>query len=90
MTPRREKGEGSIYQRHDHPTCPPLVNGERAKHKCKGRWASSVEDGYDRHGKRRRRVVTAKTRREVVDKLARIKREKAAGVTGDSLTGATF
>ena len=31
MTPRREKGEGSIYQRHDHPTCPPLVNGERPK-----------------------------------------------------------
>ena len=90
MTPRREKGEGSIYQRHDHPTCSPLVNGERAKHKCKGRWASSVEDGYDRHGKRRRRVVTAKTRREVVDKLARIKREKAAGVTGDSLTVAQW
>lgn len=90
MTPRREKGEGSIYQRHDHPTCPPLIDGERAEHKCKGRWASSIEDGYDRHGKRRRRVVTAKTRREVVDKLARIKREKAAGVTGDNLTVAQW
>jgi hypothetical protein len=54
---RRQKGSGGLYQRHDHPTCPPLeVIGytdegkpieERAEHKCRGRWVGTVEVNVD-------------------------------------------
>lgn len=77
---RRAYGEGAIYQRHDHPACPPLGSGPpdpdtgrptRAEHKCRGRWVGTIEGGWTRDGKRRRVPVTAKTRAEVVRRLAR-------------------
>lgn len=58
----------NIYQRHDHPSCPPLVKGERPKHRCRGRWVGAMSFGSVR-GKRDRRVVYGKTKGEVADKL---------------------
>ncbi|WP_332645092.1 tyrosine-type recombinase/integrase [Aeromicrobium sp.] len=67
-TTRRGRGEGSIYQRHDHPTCPPLVDGERAEHKCKGRYVATISYGSD-GTKRDRKPLYGKTKGEVSDKL---------------------
>lgn len=90
---RREHGEGSIYQRCDHPTCPPLIDGPpaaggkptrvRPDHTCRGRWVGTVESGWTREGKRRRIVVTAKTRAEVGRKL----RDKKAEIDKYGDTG---
>lgn len=49
------------------------------------RWVGTIEGGYI-NGKRVRRVVTARTKRELMPKLARLKREMDAGVTGETLT----
>lgn len=77
MTKRRQKGEGGLVQRHDHPTCPPLINGNRAAHACKGRWAGTVEVVID--GKRRRKYVYGRTQKEARIKLTQALREKADG-----------
>ena len=42
---RRGRGEGAIYQRHDHKTCPAAVDGVRPEHRCRGRWVSVVDYG---------------------------------------------
>lgn len=68
VTARRGKGTGGLVQRHDHPTCPPLVNGERAKHKCHGRWAGTVEVKQD-DGTSKRKYVYARTRKGAQAKL---------------------
>lgn len=39
---RRTNGEGSVYRRHDHPTCPPAVDGVRPAHRCAGRWKGAL------------------------------------------------
>lgn len=83
---RRDHGSGSIYRRHDHKTCPPLdpETGQRAKHKCRGRWVATVETGWTSSGTRRRVTLTAKTeaevKRKVRDKRAALERgENAVG-----------
>lgn len=74
---RRAKGEGSVYQRHDHESCPEPVVGEfdengtakvvRAEHRCRGRWVATIV--YDSNGgKRDRKVIYGKTKTEVVNK----------------------
>lgn len=84
-TKRRNYGEGSIYQRCDAPSCPPLENGPphpgtgkptrvRPDHRCQGRWVATVEGGWTREGTRRRVTVTAATRAEVVRRIARKRR----------------
>lgn len=86
MTKRRAHGEGSIHQRHDAPTCPPLVDGPphpttgnptkvRPEHKCEGRWAATIEAGWTREGTRRRITLTARSRAEVARKINRKRRE---------------
>jgi integrase len=55
---RRQRGEGSVFQRSD------------------GRWTASLDLGW-RDGKRRRKVVYGKTQREVVKKLADVKKQVA-------------
>lgn len=69
----RNKGEGGIYQRVGD-----------------GRWVGVVEGGYvpgpDGKSRRVRRTVTAKTKRQLLPKFERLKKEVAAGVTGESLT----
>lgn len=65
---RRGRGEGSIHQRHDHPTCPPLIAGERPDHRCRGTWVASINYGTV-NGKRDRRNLYGKTKAEVQAKL---------------------
>jgi len=78
MTRRRTRGEGGLYQRHDHMTCPPLdADGNRPAHKCRGRWVANVEVIVD--GKRRRKSIYARTSREARMKLAKALREKEDG-----------
>ena len=82
---RRVKGEGSVYQRHDHPNCPPLIDGERADHSCRGTWVAQIDLGWA-GGKRLRPTVTAPTRTELSRRLAAKRREIDAGVLSDNAT----
>jgi integrase len=75
---RRTKGDGGLIQRHDHPTCPPLVDGHRADHKCQGRWVGTIDvTGNDQ--KKRRKYIYGRTAREARLKLAAAIREKEQG-----------
>lgn len=85
MADRRHRGEGAIYQRHDHPSCPPLVDGERAKHSCRGRWVGVVDLGKVR-GKRSRKTVTGSTLREVQRKFKELKKRTDSGVESSDWT----
>ena len=78
MSRRRGRGEGSITQRHDHPTCPPVVDGARPEHKCRGRWVAMLDLGVI-DGKRKRKAVYGDSRKEVAIKLQRAIGEKQAG-----------
>ena len=82
---RRVRGEGSVYQRHDHPTCPPAVGKERPEHKCRGTWVAQIDLGHV-GGKRLRPTITAKTRAELSRKLTKKRREIDAGVLSDDAT----
>lgn len=68
---RRDYGTGSVFQKHDHATCPPRDpdTGDRPKHACKGRWMATVDDGFTATGGRRRVTVTGKTKKAVQQKL---------------------
>jgi integrase len=52
----------------------------------RGLWFAAVEDGWSDTGKRRRRVVSSKTRAGVRAKLEKLKRDIAAGSTGANPT----
>lgn len=82
---RRVKGEGSVYQRHDHPNCPPLVDGVREDHSCRGTWVAQIDLGWV-GGRRLRPTVTAKTRAALSKELTRKRREIDAGVLSDDAT----
>jgi integrase len=85
MGERRLRGEGGIYQRHDHPSCPPLVAGERAAHNCRGRWVGVVDLGRVK-GKRVRKTVTGTTLREVQRKFKDLKKRTDSGVDSENWT----
>ena len=68
MTRRRGRREGSVSQRHNHPTCPPLINGTRPEHRCKGTWVAMLDLGVV-GGKRRRKALYGRTRAEAAAKL---------------------
>lgn len=75
---RRTRDDGALYQRHDHPTCPPLDEaGERPKHSCRGRWIGHlvVEVG----GRKRRKAVYGRTQKEARIKLETAKRQRDEG-----------
>lgn len=78
MSKRRGSAEGSISQRHDHPTCPPLVDGQRPPHTCRGRWVAMVDLGYH-NGRRKRRALYAATRKEAAIKLQEALAAKNSG-----------
>lgn len=88
MAKRRGKGDGGLFQRHDHPTCPPIeVTGTdekgkpikaRPDHACKGRWSGTVEI-VDSAGVRQRKTVYGRTRAEAKVKQAQAMREKDDG-----------
>lgn len=65
---RRGRGEGAVYQRHDHKTCPPAIDGVRPDHRCRGRWVSVVDYGW-KGGRRDRRTLYGATKTEVQQKL---------------------
>lgn len=65
---RRGRGEGAIYQRHDHKTCPAAIDGVRPDHRCRGRWVSVVDYGW-KGGRRDRRTLYGTTKTEVQQKL---------------------
>lgn len=76
---RRPHGTGSVYQAHDHETCPPMVAGPpgddgqptqvRPDHKCQGRWIGSVELGWTTRGTRRRKRVVGASEKAVRAKI---------------------
>jgi len=82
MSPtRRQRGEGSVFQRHDHPTCPPAVDGIRPPHTCRGKWVGRVDLGAGK-----RKTVYAKTQREAVTKLRAARKAVDAGDTNTAGT----
>jgi integrase len=70
MAGRRGNGEGSIYQRTS----------------TDGRWCGSISMGHNEHGKLVRKVVTAKTRAEVVKKLKALQRQLDDGLPLPDMT----
>lgn len=77
MARRRTKGDGGITQRHDHPTCPPPVDGERPDHRCRGRWQATLDVIID--GRRKRRTLYARTKAEAQVKLNKALRDRDQG-----------
>lgn len=87
MTKRRGKGEGGLYQRHDHATCPPLVQVgidakgdpvmDRLEHRCRGRWVGNVQVVIN--GVERRKSVYGRTREEARAKLNKALGDKRSG-----------
>jgi len=83
---RRGKGEGSIFQRCEAARgCPPLEDGVRPKHHCKGLWVGRVDAGWV-GGTRKRPQVTATTKTLLMPKYRKLQRDVAAGVMTDSQT----
>lgn len=88
MAKRRSKGEGAINQRHDHPSCPPLLvvghdeDGkpikDRADHRCQGRWVARVDLGKV-NGKRKSKDVYGPTKADVQVKLRKAMASRDAG-----------
>lgn len=80
---RRSKGDGSIFQRCEaRYGCPPVVDGQRPKHSCNGRWFGVV-DLTTPGGGRKRRTVSAKTKAQVRIKFRQLQKRTEAGATGD-------
>src|SRR6478609_10191199 len=77
MPERRTKGDGGITQRHDHPTCPPPIDGKRPEHRCRGRWQATLDVTID--GRRKRKTIYARTKAEAQVKLNKALRERDAG-----------
>lgn len=60
-------------------------NGEGSIFQRKdGRWAASLAAGYDHNGKRIRKTVFGKTKKEVQDKLLELQQRKKTGALGES------
>lgn len=78
MTKRRTKGDGGLGQRHDHETCPPLIDGERAKHACRGRWVGTLPVELP-NGRTVRKSFYGRTQVEAKKKLDAARRAKSAG-----------
>jgi len=79
MAKRRTKGDGGLIQRHDHATCPPLVDGVRPKHACRGRWVGTVDAKDPMTNKSRRKYIYGRTQKEVARKLKEAVRDRDRG-----------
>jgi integrase len=73
----RNKGDGGLTHRHDHPTCPPLIDGERAEHSCRGRWVGTIDVIID--GRKRRKSVYGRTQQIARKKLSEAVKARDAG-----------
>ena len=77
---RRDYGTGSVLQRCEaRYDCPPLVDGKRPKHNCKGRWYGVVEAGFTKDGTRRRITVSAANKTVAKNRLRDKQLEMDAG-----------
>lgn len=74
-----------MFQRCDPDTCPPMVDGKRPEHNCRGPWVGVVDLGRI-GGKRVRKSVTAPTLKALRPKFKRLQRLVEAGVVGDDAT----
>lgn len=74
---RRSTGDGSVYQRHDR-GCPPVVDGVRPEHDCKGAWVGVYVIAY-RDGKPIRKKRTATTRAGAAAKVRELREQHTAG-----------
>lgn len=63
MSRSRSKGDGAMYQRHDHASCPKATGGVRPEHRCRGRWVGAVD--VTEGATRRRAVFYGATKAEV-------------------------
>lgn len=75
---RRARGDGGITQRHDHPTCPPRVDGARPEHRCRGRWQATLKIEVDGDAPRRL-TLYAPTQKGARMKLAKAMKERDSG-----------
>lgn len=73
----RNRGDGGLTQRHDHPSCPPPIDGKRPEHRCRGRWQATLDVIID--GRRKRKTIYAPTKGEAQLKLKRALRDRDAG-----------
>lgn len=73
----RQRATGGITQRHDHPSCPPMIDGERAKHRCRGRYQATLDVIID--GRRKRKTIYARTKAEANAKLQKAVLDKNRG-----------
>jgi integrase len=85
MPKRRTRGDGGLIQRHDAPTCPPLVDGQRPDHTCQGRWVGTVDVKLPGGGKKRK-YIYGRTQATVRKALAKAVRERDAGTLVTSTT----
>jgi len=84
---RRTNGEGSVYRRHDHETCPSVVNGARADHRCLGRWAGALVYVDPLSGQRKRKVFYGDKAGDVRAKIKAAKDRLAVDAPEGGLTG---
>lgn len=67
---RRQYKTGSVFQACSKSAgCPDRIEGERPKHRCKGRWMGTYEAGFTKAGARRRKTVTGSTEAVVKERL---------------------
>jgi integrase len=78
MTKRRTRGDGGLIQRHDAPTCPPLIDGHRPDHTCQGRWVGTLSVKLP-SGEKKRKSIYGRTQATVRKALAKAVRERDAG-----------
>jgi integrase len=62
----------NLYQRHDHSSCPASVDGQRPKHRCRGRWVGVINYGRTKTKARDRRVIYGATKAEAQAKLSEL------------------
>jgi hypothetical protein len=75
MVKRRRRGEDSISFDHRGPCTDP----ERHR-SCPGRWRAEISRGYDAHGKRIKKKVTAPTKTALLDRLKELREDLDSGI----------
>ena len=66
---KRTNGDGSVFRRHDHATCPAVVDGVRPAHRCRWRWKGALVYVDPLSGERKRQTFYGDTTGDVRDKI---------------------
>ena len=97
-TKRRHRGEDSTYRKcHERYGCPPAVevttdDGKTIKRRpdhaksCRAPWAYAISKAPGAGSDRRRSVLTAKTKEELLTKVSAYREKEALGVTPNAQT----